>query len=147
MAEDAEPIFDRAEDLAAHLRDVPGLGQSVVVDKQAELANKVREKLNMAAGLSVVVGFAGADVPKAEARGPRLLARYNVALFAKPILERGQHPANVVLVKLLRAMHHWEHDEQSPTRLHTRLEVQGVDLVTSQKWFSYVIRATSVVQL
>lgn len=144
----ATGFLARADLMAEMLSDVSALKDiPVVVDRQSDLKSLLKKNLAEGKGSVIVIGFAGGTNIDTDKSGPMIAARYNVVLFAKSVLRRGQTEADLALEALLRAVHHWQHNPDSPNACKLRFEVLSVDFQPRPNWFAYNVLLQTPVQL
>lgn len=129
--------LDIADHIAAHLNGLPALtGVTTLVDRQKDLTAEIGLKVAKIGGC-VTILYSGFTNPDAAGGGlPRVLRRYDVTIYAKPILAgAGAMPADDILEAVATGLHLWEPDEAVPG--FVEIQVSGGGLRGDKKFLIY----------
>lgn len=139
-------FLTRADSLATYLATVDGL-QSIawIVDRQRNLEAEFIKASGKAKGLGVITWLGGKNEDRNLA-GLRIVSRYHLTLFFKPIVRDGLATADDVAELTARALHHW-FPTSPPTRMKVRFEVTDLQVIDHPEFYVLRIVAESVTQL
>jgi hypothetical protein len=143
--------LDIADLIKARLEAVSALaGIDVVVDRQRNITALIASAVGKAKGNCITILYEGFSVPDPNSAGPRLLVRYTIRDYCRPILEKATKGdrdaiyADEVIEEIAKSLHHWV-----PEHAHSfgEMTVTGGDLVPDPRWLIYELEAEVAVQL
>lgn len=79
----------------------------IVVDRQKDLVAKLQKLVGKTKGTLITILWEGFVVPDIQASGPRIVSRYVVRAWSRPVIS-DDVPADVLVTTLVKALHHWQ---------------------------------------
>ncbi|MGD1979768.1 MAG: hypothetical protein PVJ98_10265 [Akkermansiaceae bacterium] len=107
-------FLDKADQIAARLKVDPGLSSVVVlVDRQKDMAAEFPKAMGKAKGGVVIILFDGyrpdsGDYPQAD---DALVSNFSITVWTKPVLRRGQPPADDLVEAIHTSLHGWKQED------------------------------------
>lgn len=140
-------FYDTAEDIADQLRATEELaGIAVIVDRQRDIAAELQKHLGkVTAAGCLIVTWTGAPNADESADGPRFNSTFTVTGFFKPVLRRGETPADNIIEAAAAALHDWRRPNRS--HVNDRLIVIGITPFDSPEFLAYRINLKTTDQL
>jgi hypothetical protein len=112
---------DIATAMAAQLNAAAALdGVEAIVDRQLDIATEIQKRLSLSRGKSagkgamITIFYLGFENPDSSAAGtPNVSRNYLVSVYASPVLNTGNTPADDLLESAAGVLHRWEPLEAS----------------------------------
>ena len=135
-------LLDQADAIAAHLTaNVPELaGVDVVVDRQKDLGNEVKQAVGKAKGAVVIVSAASGRNTTPGNKVLSFSSVLSVAVVSKPAKRKGQTLAMDIVEALMKSLHH--HKTDLAKHCNKRVEVLSWKLLPSPTYLIYEIQAS-----
>jgi hypothetical protein len=109
--------LDIADLIAARLAAAPATGElavtqditgcPILVDRQKNLLSDIQKAVGKTGGTAIVILWQGFTSVDDNAGTPRLLLRYTISVWSKPILTSGDLPADDIMETILRRLWQW----------------------------------------
>lgn len=106
----------------------------VLIYRQTPIITEVATAVANATGCAIVITWEGFQVPDPNSRSPRLVHRYNVSVWSKPILDAGNRPADHVIESIILRMWHWV---PGGGHSHGEAKVSNGDMVPHKSYLIY----------
>lgn len=139
-------FFTTADAIAAMLEAVPALsGMAIIVDRQKDIAAELQKHLGKTNGGCLIVTWTGGTNEDESGDGPRFASTFTVTGFFKPVLRRGETPADDIIEAAAEALHDW----RRPAKPHVqdRLIVTAISPFDSAEFLAYRINLKTTDQL
>jgi hypothetical protein len=107
-------FLDKADQIATRLQAVPELSSvGIIVDRQKDIAAEFTKTMGKVNGGVIIILFEGfqpdsGDYPQSD---DTLISSFSVTIWTKPILRRGQPPADDLVEAVHTSLHGWKQDE------------------------------------
>lgn len=99
-------FYDQADAIAATLATVSLLADSrIVVDRQHDIVSELRKVIGKQTGNLIIVSWAGGANADEEADAPQLDSIFNVTVFSKPVIKKGDTTADDIAEAIAKHLH------------------------------------------
>jgi hypothetical protein len=139
-------FYDQADEIAAVLSEVPSLeGMKIVVDRQHDLLSELSKVVGRQTGNLILVAWAGGKNQDESGDRPRIESAFTVTIFSKPIIRKGEIPADDIAEVIASTLHDWR--PVSSLGFDERLVVTGIYPADIPDLLAHQIRFTLITQL
>jgi hypothetical protein len=107
-------FLDKADEIADRLRSVTQLESvEIIVDRQKDIAAEFTKAMGKVKGGVIIIFFEGFQPDSGEypQSDDTLISSFSVTIWTKPILRRGQPPADDLVEAVHTSLHGWKQDE------------------------------------
>lgn len=107
-------FLDKADEIATRLQAVPELSSvGIIVDRQKDIAAEFTKTMGKVKGGVIIILFEGfqpdsGDYPQSD---DPIISSFSVTTWTKPILRRGQPPADDLVEAVHKSLHGWKQDD------------------------------------
>jgi hypothetical protein len=139
-------FYATADAIADALATVELLADSrIVVDRQADIVSELKKVIGKQIGNLILISWTGGQNSDESSDGPRIESGYNVTLFSKPIIRKGETPADDIAEAIAEHLHDWK--ARPEDSYYERLIVTAVVPVPAPDLLAYQIRLKTPSQL
>lgn len=139
-------FYDTADAIAASLATVALLADSrIVVDRQHDIVSELKKVIGKQVGNLVLISWTGGQNSDESSDGPRIESGFNVTLFSKPVIRKGETPADDIAEAIAEHLHDWRASAQDS--YYDRMIVTAVVPVPAPDLLAYQIRLKTPSQL
>lgn len=139
-------FYDQADEIAAVLADVPSLaGIKIVVDRQHDLLAELNKVIGRQTGNLILIAWAGGDNKDPTSDVPRIESSFTATLFSKPVIRKGEPPADDIAEVIATTLHDWR--PAAASSFDERLIVTGIYPTDIPDLLAHQIRLTLTSQL
>lgn len=139
-------FYDQADAIAASLATVALLRDSrIVVDRQHDILAELNKVIGRQTGNLILISWAGGPNKDESGDGPRIESAFTVTLFSKPVIRRGETPADDIAEAIAHHLHDWR--PTAATNYLERLVVTGIYPTDVPDLLAHQIRLSAPSQL